>query len=271
MPVSVHMISPFLPLFDDAPSTSGDGGFSFLRSGITMNGRTLMLEELSDLLAFISDRNASEEAYGAAVLVDNCTGRKTLSARQKTWMYLKRLYRCDPRDSLFRAFLILWDTAPESRPLLAFQMAWTADPILRESTSFFLPLPDGFEITSGGTAAWVEKAYPSFSPPAAASTARNLNSTWQQAGFAEGTSARRRRRATPLPANTVFALWLGAKGGLSGSLLFETPMCSILDRPAADLIALAEAASRRGLLGLKRIDTVIEVSFPNLPRPEDRP
>ena len=265
------MISPFLPLFDDAPSPSGSGGFAFLRSGITMNGRTMMLEELSDLLAFVPDRNATEETYAAAVLDDNCTGRKTLSARQKTWMYLKRLYRCNPRDSLFRAFLILWDAAPEARSLLAFQMAWTADPILRESTAFFLPLPDGADITSDGTSAWVEKAYPSFSPPAAASTARNLNSTWQQAGFAEGTSARRRRRATPLPANAVFALWLGARGGLTGSLLFDTPMCEILDRPPSEIISLAETASRRGLLGLKRIDTVIEVAFPNLPRPEDRP
>ncbi len=266
------MSDMFLPdLFDPPPEPSGSGRLSFLRSGITMNARTLMLEELSDVLQTVADRNASEMVFAAAVLDDNCTGRKTLSARQKTWMYLKRLYRFDPRDPLFRAFLILWDAAPESRPLLAFQMAWTADPILRESTSFFLPLPDGSAITSDGTAAWVRSAFPSLSQGAAASTARNLNSTWQQSGFMEGTSARSRRRAEPRPENAVFALWLGAKGGLSGSLLFETPMCAILDRPAVDLIALAEAASRRGLIGLKRIDTVIEVSFPNLPCPEDRP
>ena len=266
------MTDSFLPgLFDPNPESSGLGGQSFLRSGITMNARTLMLEELSDLLQAVPDQDAPEATYGAAVLEDNCTGRKTLSARQKTWMYLKRLYRCDPRDSLFSAFRMLWDAAPESRPLLAFQMAWTADPSLRKSTEFFLPLADGAEISSESTAAWVRAAYPSLSPPAAASTARNLNSTWQQAGFIEGSSVRRRRRAAHLPENAAFALWLGAKSGLSGSLLFETPMCALLDRPPSDIIALAEVAARRGLIGLNRIDTVIEVSFPHLPRPEDRP
>ncbi len=275
----VHaLVLAFLPMKESLVplSTSSNSGAdtvfksepSFLLSGITMNARTLMFNELSSLLLAVPAHDASEKEYETALLEGNCANCRTLSSRQKTWMYLRRLYRCNPHDPLFQTFRILWDSAPDARPLLAFQMAWTSDPILRRSADYFLPMAVGTEISSASTISWTLKTYPSLSPGAAGSTARNLNSSWNQGGFIEGTSVRRRCRVTPLPENAVFALWLGSMSGLSGSLLFHTPMCALLDMPPDSAMILAKSAASRGLIGFKRIDTVIEVSFQNLPDKE---
>jgi hypothetical protein len=52
--------------------------------------------------------------------------------------------------------------------------------------------------------------------------------------------------------------------GLRGELLFKSDFTRLLDCSYQKTIELAEEASRRGWISLKRVGQVVEVLFPNL-------
>jgi hypothetical protein len=66
------------------------------------------------------------------------------------------------------------------------------------------------------------------------------------------------------PGTVSFALLLGYVRGLRGESLLKSDYTRMLDCSFDRTIELAEDASRRGWISLKRVGQVVEVLFPNL-------
>jgi hypothetical protein len=73
-----------------------------------------------------------------------------------------------------------------------------------------------------------------------------------------------RARAVATPGAESLALLLGYVGGLRGESLLKSDYTRMLDCSFERTLELAEDASRRGWISLKRVGQVIEVLFPNL-------
>lgn len=236
-----------------------------LGTGTNMGGRTIMLDDLTSLLVAVPLAGVSLADYERAVVEENCLAKPTLAARNETWKRLRKVYKLDFADPLYRLFHTLWALNPTCRPLLGFQYAWVYDSVIRDSCRHFLPMPVGAEITPQGTSKWVHETYPDkYSEASVKSVGRSINSSWYQGGYVEGIHDRVRKAVVPQAENVAFALYVGLGTGLAGTGLFQSPMMELLDAPESALIALAEQAARQGILRFKHIGDVIEVAFDNM-------
>jgi len=224
-----------------------------------------MLDDLTALLAAVPSPSASLKDYEQAVIEENCLAKPTLAARSETWKRLRKVYKLDFADPLYRLFHTLWTLNPSCRPLLGFQYAWVYDSVIRDSCRHFLPMAVGTAITPQATSKWVHETYPDkYSEASVKSVGRSINSSWYQGGYIEGVHDRVRKAVVPQVENVVFALYVGLGMGLAGTGLFQSPMMELLDAPDTALIALAEQAARQGILKFKHIGDVIEVDFDSL-------
>jgi hypothetical protein len=103
-----------------------------------------------------------------------------------------------------------------------------------------------------------------FSKATLKSTAQNINSSWTQSGHLSGRVRKVRARAVATPGTASLALLLGYVSGLRGESLLKSDYTQMLDCSFERTLELAEDASRRGWILLKRLGQVIEVHFPNL-------
>lgn len=239
-------------------------GFSVERGGAHLS-RTMMLEELGMLLAYIGDANADKAAYFSAIEEANCLGKRSGKTRNLTYRHLVDLYALDPSFLLFRALVYFWQRDPGGQPLLALLCAYTRDAILRSTAPFLLAFPEGTSVTREEVEAFIENQYPDrFSKATLKSTAQNIRSTLTQSGHFVGHIHKVRAQATPTAGNVAYALLLGYLTGVRGENLLRTAYIQLLDCSFERAIELAEVASRRGWLVFKRVGAVIEVLFPNL-------
>lgn len=243
-------------------------GFRFGSSSVHTS-RTMMVDELTQLLGRFSP-DSPRSAYQAAIIEENVLGKPTRSARQDTAGRLVELYALDPGCTLFRLFRSLWDGGAENRPMLALLLASARDPLLRELTPRLLEIPQGELVTPGSVAEWVVERYPGrFRPSTLNSAARNLASSWTQAGYLRGAREKRRSNPRVTPVVVAFALMLGYLGGLRGRRLLNTTWMGLLDRPPTAIAELAMEASKQGWLCLKTSGSVVEVRFPGLLTPAE--
>ena len=103
-----------------------------------------------------------------------------------------------------------------------------------------------------------------FSKATLKSTAQNINSTWTQSGHLKGKVKKVRSRAKATSGSTAYALLLSYLEGTRGEALFSSEYTKLLDCSSERAIELAEEASRRGWIVMKRVGRVIEVLFPYL-------
>lgn len=239
-------------------------GFRDERGGVH-TARTMMLAELRALLAFIDQPDALKADYRDAVQTANCLGKRSGKTRVLTYRHLVDLYGLDPRFALFRALRFFWLRDPAGQPLLAALCACSRDPLLRSTAPFILGFAEGTIVAREALEAFIDAREPGrFSKATLKSTAQNINSSWTQAGHLTGRVHKVRARALATPGATALALLLGYLTGLRGESLFRSEYRRLLDCGFDQAIALAEDASRRGWITLKRIDRVIEALFPNL-------
>ena len=126
---------------------------------------------------------------------------------------------------------------------------------------FNLPTPN-FTIN---TLIHIEKKYPGrFSKATLRSTAQNLSSTWTKSGHLTGKARKTRVIAKATPGSVAYALFLGYLNGIRGQSLFTSEYATLLDCSPREAMALAEDASRRGWIIMKRVGNVVEVQFPKI-------
>ena len=239
-------------------------GFSYERGGVH-TARTMMLAELRALLSFVDSADAARADYLEAIQTANCLGKRSGKTRTLTFRHLADLYSLDPGLLVFRALRFFWPRDLDGQPLLAALCAYSRDPLLRATAPFVLGFQEGATITREAMEEFIDAQGPGrFSKATLKSTAQNINSSWTQSGHLGGRVRKVRARAVATPASASLALLLGYVSGLRGESLFKSDFTRMLDCSFEKTIELAEDASRRGWISLKRVGQVVEVLFPNL-------
>jgi len=224
-----------------------------------------MLEELLLLFSHVTDTKAEYNDYIRAIKEDNCLGKRSGITRKLSVRHLRDLYSLDPSATIFRALRFFWERDSEGRPILSLLCAYSRDAILRMCTPFILRIDQGELVSREMLEKYIEsKESDRFSKVTKTSIAKNVNSTWTKSGHLIGRVKKYRSEAQATAGSAAYALLLGYLGGVRGAALFETEYTKMLDCSADRLVDLAEDASRRGWITLKRLGNVIEVMFPKL-------
>ncbi len=236
-----------------------------LEGGGAHTSRTIMLAELTDLLASVVAADAPQRSYRRAVEEDNCLGKRSRMTRSLSYKHLAQLYALDPDILLFRALRWFWSRDAASQPLLALLCAYARDPLLRASAPLVLGAREDAPIARPQLEALLERRFGTrFSSATLASTSQNLLASWVKSGHLSGVQRKVRSRAKATPGSTGYALLLAHLTGERGRLLFDSEYVRLLDCPVPVVMDLAAEASRKGWLVFKRIADVVEVSFPAL-------
>ena len=243
-------------------------GFGFAK-GTVHSARTLMLQELSALLEAVPEARNKEE-FVDQIVGQNCLGKQSFNTRKRTAEHLIELYTLDPQVNLFRNLLYFWRRDVQSQPQLALLLTAVRDSILRETAGKILNLPDGSRPALSDMEAAIAELYPGrFSQRSVTSMAQNIRSTWTHTGYLKGRVIKVRQRVTPTPASVAYALLIGYLQGVRGMSLFETEYIAMLDCNREKALELAEQASARGWMVMKRVGNVVEALFPQLINEEE--
>lgn len=235
-----------------------------LKYGSAHTARTIMLEDLQSVLAYVSS-DSPKSVYLKSIIEDNCLGKRSEKNRVLTARHLAYLYSLDPSVTLFRALRYFWERDIDGQPLLALLCSYSRDSLLRISAPFILPYTEGEVVTRVSLEEFLEDFFPGrFSKATLKSIAQNLNSSWTKSGHLLGRATKTRSRVIATPGAVSYALLLGYLEGIRGETLFMTDYTQLLDTSVARLIELAERASQRGWIIFNRIGNVMEVQFPNL-------
>lgn len=219
-----------------------------------------MLEELTLLLDHCPPE-ASRSEYLAAIVSDNCLGKRTAATRKLSSQRLSELYALDSQVPLFRAMRRCWYADRSGRRLLALLLALARDPLLRLATDPILRMRPGEELARQRlTDALASGAGGRLSDETLDKVVRNAASSWTQSGHLRGRVRKTRQHVAPTPLSTAFAILLGHLVGARGTALFESPWAQVLDAQAAELINLAIDARRLGFLDMSQAGGVIDVS-----------
>ena len=100
-------------------------------------------------------------------------------------------------------------------------------------------------------------------------TARHAASTWTQSGHLVGRTNKVRQFVKPSAVAVTMALFLGAMCGHHGAAVFANPWCRLLDLSPERARGLGLEAHRAGLVNLRAMGEVVELSFPLLAEFED--
>jgi hypothetical protein len=250
-PVSFPAASPALERF----------GIKFSSGGAHIS-RTMMLQELIAVLANVP-RYSDAARYREAILHQNVLGKTTDSTRQKSLRHLRELYALDDTVPIFGLLRTLYTTDPTSAGLLAVQVAWARDPLLRATTSAVIQSADGTCVETASLVEALEAAFPhQYSELNLNKIARNAASSWTQSGHLVGRTKKIRRRVNPTTVAAAMALFLGSVAGYCGAAVFSNPWCQILDLDTDSAKAMGFGAHRAGLLNLRVVGEIIDLSFP---------
>lgn len=243
-------------------------GFRFGTNG-PHAARTMMLDDLRALFAHIPV-NANREDYVESVVGENVLGKPTKKARELTLRHLATLYGLEPTNPIFRALRRLWPLDEAAQPLLALAVSLARDPLLKGTQQFFLAQAPGALVSRESVEAFLRATYPDrFSAASLKSFAQNVAGTWTSAGILVGRTRKQRSTPQPRPEAVAMLLFLGYLEGRTGQRLFSSDWMNLLDVSSAELEALANSASHRGLLVFMNAGGVKEVRFPDYLTPEE--
>ena len=220
-------------------------GFRFGDKG-THTSRTIMLSELSDLLA-TEPIDAERTEYASAIIDDNVLGKQTMATRRLTNQRLGELYGLDRRLPLFRNLRRLWAIDDDGRPLMALLCALARDPLLRSTVKAVLDLPIGAELVRASFLSGIRETVGSrLNDSILDKVARNAGSSWSQSGHLTGRVRKIRQRVTPTPGAVTLALWIGALEGLAGQPMLNSRWLRIFDRSPEELGRICPASEATG-------------------------
>lgn len=223
----------------------------------------MMLAELETLLTVVPD-SASALDYHAAITQGNLLAKTTESTRLKSYRHLRELYGLDEALPIFGLLRSLYAAEPTSSlTLLAFLVAWTRDPLFRATTSPVLDASVGARVETESLAKSIEEAFPNqYTPNSCSRVSRNAASSWTQSGHLVGRTKKARQQVKPSATAVTMALFLGDVAGFRGAAAFANPWCRLLDLTVESARALGQDAHRAGLLNLRAMGDIVELSFP---------
>jgi hypothetical protein len=226
--------------------------------------RTMMLAELSAVLANVP-RDSGVADYQGAILQRNVLGKNTESTQRESLRRLRELYVLDEETPIFGLLRKLHAIDSASLPLLAIQVAWARDPLLRATTPPVIHASEGERVETVSLAQAFEAAFPNrYSDLSRNQTARHAASSWTQSGHLSGRAKKTRQRIKPTTVAVTMAFFLGDLAGYHGAAVFSNPWHRLLDlNPDRAKVAGLET-HRAGLLNLRAVGEIVELSFPLL-------
>lgn len=231
-------------------------------SGGSHISRTIMLAELEQVLDAVPSGSASD-TYRTAILTLNVLSKNTESTRQKSLRHLRELYALDEATPIFGLLRKLHAADAASLPLLAVQVAWARDPLLRATTPPVINASEGERVETASLAQALEDAFPNqYSELNRNKIARNAASSWTQSGHLAGRGKKTRQRIEPDVVAVTMAFFFGAIAGYHGAAVFSNPWCRLLDLTPDRAKRMGLEAHRAGLLNLRAVGEVVELSFP---------
>lgn len=236
-------------------------GLKFSPGGAHIS-RTMMLQELGAVLANVP-RGSVADDYREAILQRNVLGKSTDSTRRESLRRLRELYAVSEATPIFGLLRRLHAIDPASLPLLAIQVAWARDPLLRATTLPVLGASEGDRVETASLAVAVDDAFPNqYSESSRGQTARHAASSWTQSGHLAGRSKKTRQRIQPTVVAVTMAFFLGDTAGYHGPAVFSNPWCRLLDLSSDRARTMGSEANRAGLLNLRAVGEVVELGFP---------
>ena len=247
--------------FPIEPGSQEDPAKAGLRYGAkgTHTSRTMMLADLSELLAVVSS-DAARADYAAAIIDENVLGKATAATRRLSNQRLGELYALDPRIPIFRILRRLWPMDTSGRPVVAMLCALARDPLLRSTAPYVLALPVGAELDRVRFRDTLRQSVGRrLNDAVLDQAARKCASSWTQSGHFAGRMRKIRRRVVPTPGSVAMAFWLGAKEGLTGRALLDNRWTRVLDHPGAALMPVALKARQLGLIHVRAGGGIVEI------------
>lgn len=257
------MTDPAPPGFPRATPELEAFGLKFSDGGAHIS-RTMMLAELELVLTSVP-RGSTAADYRTAILDRNVLGKTTTSTRDKSLRHLRELYALDEATPIFGTLRKLHGIDAASLPLLAIQVAWGRDPLLRATSSAIFGVAEGSRVETPRLAESLQSVFgDQYSELNRNKVARNAASSWTQSGHLVGRTKKTRRRVTPTVVAATLALFLGHATGYHGATVFANPWCRLLDLDSERGRSLGFEAHRAGFLNLRLIGDVVELDFPIL-------
>ncbi len=245
-------------------------GLKFSPGGAHIS-RTMMLAELASLLAAVPVGSGVAD-YREAILQRNVLGKVTDSTRQKSLRHLRELYGLNEATPIFGLLRELHTLDASCLPLLAVQVAWARDPLFRATTAPVMDAAEGERVETARLAQAFEAAFPNqYSQVSRNTAARNAASSWTQSGHLTGHANKTRQRIKPTAVAVTMAFFLGNIAGYQGAAVFSNPWCELLDLNVDRARTMGQEAHRAGLLNLRVVGEVVDLSFPLLAKFETEP
>jgi hypothetical protein len=238
-------------------------GFKFSVGGAHIS-RTMMLAELDAVLVNVPKGSGAAD-YRKAIIYQNVLDKNTDSTRQKSLRHLRELYALDEATPIFGLLRTLYASDAKSLPLLAVLTAWARDPLFRATTQPVLDALEGERVDVANLARALEVIFPNqYSELNRNKIARNAASSWTQSGHLAGRAKKIRQRIKPTIISVTMAFFFGDIAGYHGAAVFSNPWCRLLDLTSDRAKAIGFDAHRAGLLNLRAVGEVVELSFPRL-------
>lgn len=245
-------------------------GLKFSPGGAHIS-RTMMLAELDAVLAAVPVGSCAAD-YRDAILQRNVLGKDTDSTRKESLRRLRELYALDEAKPIFGLLRKLHAIDAASLPLLALQVAWARDPLFRATTQPVTGASEGERVETASFAQAFEATFPNqYSELSRNQTARHAASSWTQSGHLAGRAKKTRQRIKPTAVAASMAFFLGDIAGYHGTAVFSNPWCRLLDLDSDRAKAMGLEAHRVGLLNLRAVGEVVELSFPLLAEFQGQP
>ncbi len=223
-----------------------------------------MLAELDAVLAAVPIGSDVAD-YRDAILQRNVLGKNTDSTRKESLRRLRELYALDEVKPIFGLLRKLHAIDATSLSLLALQVAWARDPLFRATTQPVIDASEGERVETAALAQAFESTFPNqYSELSRGQTSRHAASSWTQSGHLVGRTKKTRHRVNPSAVAATMALFIGDIAGYHGAAVFSNPWCALLDLNADRARAMGQEAHRAGLLNLRAVGEVVEVTFPLL-------
>jgi hypothetical protein len=260
-------LSDFTNVFSLQPDSEKLETFGLkLTGGGPHIGRTILLEQITRLLR-VAPPNATLDQYKIAVIEQNALGKATQANGKETFRRLRELYGLSGEIPLFSIYRELLTFDSESAPLLSFLVAWARDPLFRATSPAIFDAGPGSGVSKHNLERSLLESYPDdHSPLSIAKIARYASSSWTQSGHLIGHTKKIRTRVQPRPASLTLALLLACVCGSTGESLFTSPWCRLLDLSGSEAKSLASQAHREGLIDLKVVGSIVDISFPRFGR-----
>lgn len=249
--------------FPAASPTLEAFGLKFSPGGAHIS-RTMMLQELGAVLANVPQGSVADD-YREAILQRNILGKGTDSTRQKSLRHLRELYALDEARPIFGLLRKLYAMDAASLGLLAVLVAWARDPLFRATTRPVMDASEGDRVETASLVEALQSVFPgAYSELNQNKIARNASSSWTQSGHLAGRSKKVRQQIKPTVVAVTMAFFLGDTAGYHGPAVFSNPWCRLLDLSSDRARTMGSETNRAGLLNLRGVGEVVELSFPLL-------